>query len=315
MPVITAARRVGATCAAFCAALMWSLAMVSAQGLAAADASKARGPQRVASLNVCTDQLLIMLAEPERIVSVSHMARDPKMSTVHARAQRLPVNFGRAEEIVALAPDLVLVGAFTAPSTVAILVRLGLNVARFAPAYAFADIRANLRRMGALLGRNDQAEALIATFDDRLDQIRASAPTPDRAPLAAYYYANTITSGRGTLEHEVMRAAGWRNLAAELGLAGTPSLPLEILVFAGPDLIVRDRTYNAPAGAHAVFDHPAFAFLERHGAPALHGDNTSVCGTPHTLRAVERLVAARARLVDGPNGRRSPARPRAQQPQ
>ncbi|MES9929463.1 MAG: hypothetical protein ABW158_15245, partial [Candidatus Thiodiazotropha sp. 6PDIVS] len=39
-------------------------------------------PQRVVSLNLCSDQLLLMLADPSQIASVSHLAREETSSFV-----------------------------------------------------------------------------------------------------------------------------------------------------------------------------------------------------------------------------------------
>ena len=45
------------------------------------------GPVRVASLNLCTDELLLMLAAPQQIVSVTHLAQ-PARRDSHSGARR-----------------------------------------------------------------------------------------------------------------------------------------------------------------------------------------------------------------------------------
>src|SRR5688500_9930017 len=49
---------------------------------------------RVASLNLCTDELLLALAAPEQIVSVTHLAHKPQEATLWRQARRYRQNDG-----------------------------------------------------------------------------------------------------------------------------------------------------------------------------------------------------------------------------
>ncbi|MEW8692284.1 MAG: hypothetical protein AB2535_14510, partial [Candidatus Thiodiazotropha endolucinida] len=42
----------------------------------------AEPPRRVVSVNLCSDQLLLMLADPQQVASVSYLSRDPDSSFV-----------------------------------------------------------------------------------------------------------------------------------------------------------------------------------------------------------------------------------------
>ena len=67
-------------------------------------------PQRVVSLNLCTDQLLLMLLPRERIVMLSQLATDRSLSWMAAQAEGIERFDGSVESIVRLAPDLILSG-------------------------------------------------------------------------------------------------------------------------------------------------------------------------------------------------------------
>lgn len=256
--------------------------------VAAASGAMAEGaPSRVVSMNLCTDQLAMMLAEPGQLVAVSRIARDPVSSALWAEAAAWPEHGGGAEEIHLLDPDLVLAGAYDPAATVALLRRLGLRVEVFGIEKSFEDIRANVRRMGTLLGSEARAEALIAEMDGRLD---APAPEAPR-PRAALYYSNGYTSGAGTLANEVLEAAGYSNVAVELGMRGMAKLPLEVLVMDAPDILVTGQDYAAPALAQGILGHPAIRAIG--AGRAMVADNLWSCGTPLIARAVEDLRAAR----------------------
>ena len=246
-------------------------------------------PQRIVSMNLCTDQLVMLLADRSRIASVSYLAADPRSSVLADEARGLHQNHGLAEEILPLRPDLVIAGSFTTRPTVFLLRNLGYPVVDVPVANGLDDIRANIRRIAAAVGETARGDRLIADFDARLDR---HVPTQDRRPLAALYWANGWTSGQGTLASAIVAAAGLRNLADTLGIAGTGQLPLETLLAAAPEVLIMGRVYDGPARANEVFRHPALrrAFS---GKPIVRvPDRFWVCGTPFVAEAVARLSEA-----------------------
>ncbi len=261
--------------------------------LAPAPATTA-APARVVSMNVCTDQMAMLVAAPGQLASVSWLAREPSTSAMAAEAEAYPVNHGQAEEIFVMQPDLVLAGAFTARPAVELLRRLGFEVIEFSPETSIEDIRANLRRMGTALGQEARAEAVVAEFDAVLAAVPQA--TGD-APRAAIFEANSYTAGSGSLSDAVLRAAGFANVAGELGVRGVAHLPLEVLVMAGPDVVISGDRYQPPSVGEAILDHPALRHVQAGAAPAMVSDAAWVCGTPATAAAVARLAALREGLA------------------
>lgn len=254
----------------------------------------AQMPRRVVSMNLCTDQLAMQLAGPGQLVSVSYMARDPAASAMTAEAAALPINHGLAEEIVLLRPDLVLAGSWTTPATVALLRRTGVPVAVFPPETDLAGIRANIARMGRVLDRQPQADAMLAGFDAELARLAPPPdPPPDRRPTAALYATGGYTSGSDSLAGQIVTLAGYGNIADGLGLTQGGILSLEELLLAQPDLVILGRRYPGQARAQELLDHPALRALLRDRATATISDPDWVCGTPRILRAAESLRAAR----------------------
>jgi iron complex transport system substrate-binding protein len=72
---------------------------------------------------------------------------------MHREAAAYPINFGGAEEIFLLQPDLVLAGVWSDPTTVAMLRSLGIEVAQIDVANSLADVPDRVRDVGTLLGR------------------------------------------------------------------------------------------------------------------------------------------------------------------
>ena len=212
-------------------------------------------PQRIASLNLCTDQLVLMLVDPKRIVTVTFLARDPSTSYMAAAAATIPTNRGRLEQILPLQPDLVLAGRYTTHFTKTLLRKLGYPIFEADIPNTFDQVRAQVREVAALLGESEKGEALVAGMDAKL--ARAAAKASDQ-PIAALYGPRGYSQGAGTLENSVLAAAGYRNLAAEMGVSGSRVLSLEILLERAPRyLIFNARVDDAPSLAMAVLKHPA----------------------------------------------------------
>ena len=242
-------------------------------------------PERVVSLNVCTDQLAWLLA-PDAVVAVSRLADDPRTSAYAEEMAEVPQTGGSAEEIVLLEPDLVLAGTFTTRATVQMLERLGYRVERFAPVTSLDEARRSMARMGELLGRETAAAEMIRKFEERRGALEADA-TGKRALL---YHAQGRTSGAGTLTADLLRAAGLSNVAEELDLPAGGRLSLEQAVMTEPDLILVAEPYEAFAWATELTRHPA---LEATGAlTELGGGADWTCETPRLLDAVEALKEA-----------------------
>lgn len=257
--------------------------------LSAGAAALAEAPARVVSMNLCTDQLAMMIAAPGQLVSVTHVAADPNTSVMAEAARSFARNAGRAEEIYALQPDLVLAGVYSDPVAVGLLRRLGIEVAEFPVLTALDQIPGQVRRMGRVLGREAAAEALARGVEARLAALPAPAPPH---PVAAFFHASGYSLGEGTISHDIVTRAGFENLSETLGMEGGGHLALETLIMARPDLIITGRLYPGASRSEEVASHPALD-----GIPRFATGPEWTCATPATLGAVEALVRLRDRLT------------------
>ncbi len=253
----------------------------------------AASPQRIVSINLCTDQLLLMLAEPHKIASVSYLAMNYAVSPAAALARRIPQNYGQAEEVLRFKPDLVLASAFTVHSTNALLRKLGIPVLEIPVADEIEDIRNNIKSVATALGNSETGAKVLETFDRRFAKASISPPRP-RA-VAALYRENNILYGSNTIAGTFARAAGMENLADQLGLTGFSDLPLEILIEQRPDFVIAGiRSLHAQRGllAYRNLHHPALARLLENRSLVRIPDRLWACGGPEIVDAVRILAAA-----------------------
>jgi len=267
-------------------AAVHAIAGVAGSGLAVAEPLPT-----VASINLCADQHVLTLADPEQIRTVSWLAADPEESSFAVEAARFTLNYGTAEELLAFDPDVVMAGTYTSPFTRALLRRLGYTVVELAPENSVEDIERNLLLVGAAIGQIERSELAVATLRARMHAIENERPLHRMA--AVVVRPGGFTVGAHSLADDLMQRAGVRNVAAEQGLDRWGSLSMEALLLSDPDLIVLTGYRGAqPSLANTVLQHPA---LRRLGAE--HRTTTVpaalwACGSVRSLEAPKVLQQA-----------------------
>lgn len=280
--------------AARMALLCW-FAIASCAVAAAAEDGAAK-PRRIVSLNMCTDELLLRLADRQAIASVTWLSQDPRNANMAEIARTIPANHGLVEQVLSHKPDLVIAGAYTTRSTVALLKRVGAPVKEFGVPRNIAEMRAQIGEMAALLGEPARGAALIAEIDARLARLAAD-PLPTK-PKALVLRPNGFTVGRGSLVDEILTRAGLVNRAAELGIDNYGQIALETVVLGEADILILNTTPDGPPSlAHEILHHPVLTALGSRVKLVALPSRLWTCAGPAVIDAIELL--RRAAVVNG----------------
>lgn len=249
----------------------------------------AAGPaQRIVSLNLCTDELLLRLVDPARIASVTWLSRNPD-SNVPELAARVPINHGLAEQVVAADPDLVLAGIFTTRIAVGMLKRTPIPVVEISVPRNLADVRQQIGEIAGLVQAQDRGREMIAEMDRRIAAV-AGKPRTMR-PTAIVLNPNGATVGAGSLVNEIITAAGLDNIRARSGVDNYGQIPLEVVALNEVDVLIVSASRDGPASkATEVLSHPILAKLP-HTRIVTMPARLWNCGGPAVADAVERLDA------------------------
>jgi iron complex transport system substrate-binding protein len=148
-------------------------AFALAISFALAGAAQAAAPHRVASLKLCTDELLLMLASPDQILSVTYLVQQSEESPLWKDARRYRRNDGSLLSIAGLKPDLVVdMGGSGGRGTAQIARRLGIRVLDLPYPQSIGDLAASIRALSIALGRTTAGEEIVR----RLHHLQATAP-------------------------------------------------------------------------------------------------------------------------------------------
>lgn len=264
------------------------LAFIMTFGAACAD----ERPRRIVSTNVCADQLVMLLADPEDIASVSSLARDPEVSNLAREAARHPVNHARAEEIIRLSPDLVVGDVQTGRHANALARSIGVPVHLVGWPASIADVERIIADLGRAVGQSARAASIIENMRRRM------GPRPGATVTALVYEPNGLTTGEGTLSDDVLGQAGLLNIAGTMTAGTYAAVPLERVVANPPRLLVMDESYvGSSSRAQALLRHPAFAALAGNTSIYRMKSRLLLCPGPWVADAVAALRARRDALA------------------
>lgn len=192
-------------------------------------------PQRILSMNQCTDLLVLQLVPKARIAGVTYLARDGARSLFPGAADGIAVNYGTPEDIIRFRPDLILTGDFSLAVTRRLAREVGAPIVEVKSVRDFADVRRSLRQVGAAVGEPARAEALIGGMDAQLAAL-AARPPPRPVRVVAWDGGATVP-GMDTFANRIFAAAGAVNIAARPGSAYT-TFDVERLLAANPEALL-----------------------------------------------------------------------------
>jgi len=236
-----------------------SAVLVAAAALGAAPTPAPKGPpQRIASLNLTADEVLVEIIPVDRLVAVTAAADDVGTSNVVGRVPASVARFRKAdlERLVALSPELVVVSEYTDPDFLYLLERSGLRYHRMEGLRGLAGNREAILRLGAAVGAATGAEKLVARYDAVLADL--ARRLRDVARPRVLYWASGMTAGGDTAIGSLIESAGARNVGAEIGVVGIGPVGAERAFVADPDVVLIGVWPGARA---SLVQHPLLSRL------------------------------------------------------
>ncbi|MBR0899310.1 ABC transporter substrate-binding protein [Bradyrhizobium tropiciagri] len=258
-------------------------------------ASLASGP-RIVSMNVCSDQLVLSLADADQILGLSRFSRDAWQSWAAEKAQNFPRLSGGAEDVLLLKPDIVVVSLFDKRATRDLLKANGLHLVEFIVPRTLDEVKRQILAMGDVVQHPDRAQAEIARLDAAIAQARALA--------SAHHYRvlplerRGFVSGDQSLINSLLAATGLTNAADELGLGAGGFASLEAIVKLRPDFIlVSEAGDRAEDEGRAFLLHPALERFYPDSKRIVLPERLTVCGGVMLADALDRLTEELKRVT------------------
>lgn len=221
---------------------MGAFAFATAISLAAAPASSG-----IVSLNLCTDELVLLLADPARIRSVSYLSHAPEESALWRTARRYRANDGSMLAAAAVRPGLIVTMGDSGRDRARLAAAVGARLLVLPYPATLQDVARNVMTVGRATGGEVRAKRIVAA----MRTAEASAPTGTRDAI--------WTGGGGRSIDADGLGAQWLRLTGlqQRRIAGD-RLTLETLLARPPAVLVESRYRAAQTSfATAWRRHPA----------------------------------------------------------
>jgi iron complex transport system substrate-binding protein len=193
-------------------------------------------PQRLVSVSLTSDYLLMRLVGIERLAAISWVVDQPEYSPDAGRVPAsIPRLDGQAEAIVALQPDLAVVADFPRPALAAQLRAMDVSVFELSAPTSLRAIVDDVERLGDCVGATALSRPWAAQLRSRIGAVQRHAST--RQPIRVLVVDAGVAQGRGTLVDDLLTQLGAVNPARATGLEGGISLDAERLLTWKPDVV------------------------------------------------------------------------------
>lgn len=236
-------------------------------------------PQRIVSLTLATDEILLSLVDTARVRGVTYLAGDSMWTNVGEIARQVEHTVqSDPEQIIALEPDLVLAATYNNPDHIKLLRDAGIPVVVVSLFDSVGRVADNIRFVAHLTGDEARAEELISAMEERLAAIEAQVAKAETKPRVLFYTAFGSSAGKGSTFSDIVQRAGGINLGDEALDSPFGEISLEKIVELNPDVIITDEfaPEDNAAWQENFSNHPALANVNAkrngriHTVPARH---------------------------------------------
>jgi len=224
-------------------------------------------PQRIVSLNLGTDEILIDLVKPERIIALSYLAEDEGISSIVDKAKKINQKLndkGNVEAIIALKPDLVLMSDAVSADVGSTLREMGIHVYISKTPATIEETKARVLDLAKVVDEPEKGQALVADMEDALTEVnkRLASITEDKQKkIIAFSFSGAF--GRKTaLFNDMCVQAKVFNGAGETGLEKGEVLSKEQIIKINPDIFLlptwNTKKQSADSYREEILSDPAY---------------------------------------------------------
>lgn len=202
-----------------------------------------RKPQRIVSLSISTDEILLDLVDHKRIVALTKYVDDEGISNaVHqAKAVQGRVQMGsNPEAILALKADVILLPDFSSADTIQSLRDMQQPVYVYKTPYNLAAVRACIQELGQVVGEKEAASQILAQMDARLNKLRqqlGNIPPAQRKQVVFMGDKGAYYSPEHSF-NDICKYAQVHNALAQLHFTKPVTVAQEEIVRLNPDAFI-----------------------------------------------------------------------------
>ena len=259
-------------------------------------------PQRIVSLNVSVDEILLDVVDNKRIAALSAMVDDPSICSAgeKTKAVKQRVNTLNLEGILALQPDLVILPDYDL-QPIRGMRSAGLKVYVCHTPTNIKDIYGFIKEIGAVTGETQAGDKLAGDLKAKLESVRnkvtAVVPEDKRLKVLCLSFTGPLAA-KGTFA-DLCYYEGLRSVLEGIDIPYQSNLSEEKMLELNPDMIITPSWDYSKKGDPEKFrlkiiNNPVYkniSAVKNNKVVRLH-DNYLYSTSQYTVKAAEEMAKA-----------------------
>lgn len=260
-------------------------------------------PKRIVSLNLGTDEILIDLVEPDRIVALSYLAEDEGISSIVDKARKVSKKLtdkGNVEAIIALNPDIVFMSDSVSADVGSTLREMGISVYISKTPATIEETKARVLDLAKVVDEPEKGQALAYDMENALAEVNeklASITEDKQRTIIAFSFSGAF--GRKTaLFNDMCVQAKVINGAGEAGLEKGEILSKEQIVKINPDIFLlptwNTKKQSADSYREEIRSDPAYKNVKaiKNNRLIYVSDRYRYCVSQYVTNSVQQIAKA-----------------------
>lgn len=212
-------------------------------------------PQRIVSMSIGTDEILLDLVPLKRILSVTYLADDGGISNIVERVKSIPnrTHGSTPESVIGLNPDVVLISDFFPPESYQTLREMGMKVYVYKTPSNFEEIKASILELAQVVGELEKGKQMVAEMDARIQKVQEKlGDIKEKRKVLFMHAMGAYYSPDGTFS-DTCRLAGVEDVTKSLNYSQTCTLSQETIVQLNPDsFVIGDWNFDGKHSPEAL---------------------------------------------------------------
>jgi iron complex transport system substrate-binding protein len=198
-------------------------------------------PSKIASISLCTDEILLSIADKNNILALSSLSDDEGISCVSKEASDIEIKLSsEVEKIVESSPDLIFVPDWSEAAFIEQLKDANITVFIYKTPGTISDVKELIQNIATTIDEKESGTELISWMDEKtisVDEKLKDLEDSEKVSVMSLDSSN-YTYGKGTSFDEICEKAHVLNSASEAGMESWAEINKEKIIEINPELII-----------------------------------------------------------------------------
>jgi len=194
-------------------------------------------PEKIASLSLASDEILFDIVEKDKIVGLSYLADNKKLSNIYGKTSGIPHKLlPNLEQIINVNPDLLVVADYIDYAFMDQIKKTGINTHFLTGLNSIESINQNILLLGKTVCEEEKAASLVNSLNKETEELKQRELSYN--PTVLYLFPSFFTAGINTTIDDLITSAGGINVGAMAGIEGNKKISQEYILNTDPEIII-----------------------------------------------------------------------------